>query len=112
MEGDFRIDLANLFNFENKKDLIKLQYNSYFQSDECRNLFKFSLIINSSENIWSITEETIEVLPVSKHEADTKLIFHAGINSQEAVIVAKDRPVFLLLIHALGQLECCLPHGI
>ena len=44
---------------ENKKDLLKLVY-SYFQTDECRNLFETTLIINSGENIWSISKEIMK----------------------------------------------------
>ena len=33
------------------------------------------LLLNSGENTWSITKETIEGLSISKHEADTRLVF-------------------------------------
>ena len=84
------IDSANFFNnLEIKKDLVKLVC-SYFQIDDCRNLFEFPLIISSGENIWNIAKETIEVLPISNHEkAETKLIFHAGKNNKAAVTVIK-----------------------
>ena len=59
--------------------------------------------------IWSITKEIIEVFPTSSRwEADTRLIFHAGMSNKAAVIVSKDANVFLFLIYALGQLECLL----
>ena len=59
------IDQANAFDIpENKKDLMQ-PVRSYFQTAACRNLFKIPLITNS---IWSITSETIEVLPVTIHE--------------------------------------------
>ena len=48
----------------------------------------------------------IEVLLISDHaEADTKLIFHTGMSNEAKVVAAKDTEVFLILIHALGQLE-------
>ena len=37
----------------------------YFETVEYRLLFEIPLIINGGENIWSITKETIEVLPIS-----------------------------------------------
>ena len=100
---------ANFFNkSENKKDLMKLLYFC-FQTDECRNLFEIPLIIDSGENILGFTKETIEVLPISNHEeANTRLLFHAGMKSKAAVIVVKYVDMFLLLIYALGQMECFL----
>ena len=86
---------------------------SYLQTDEGRKLFEIPLTINSDENIWCITKETIEVLPISNHgEADIRLILHADMSNEAAVIVGKDTDVVLLLIQASGQLECFLPHGI
>ena len=68
------------------------------------------MIISNGENIWSITKETIKALPKQNHEeADTRLIFYAGMSNEAPIIVAKDTKVFLLLIYALGQLECFLP---
>ena len=85
---------------------------SYLQTDEGRKLFEIPLTINSDENIWCITKETIEVLPTSNHgEADTRLILHADMSNDAAVIVGKDTDMVLLLIQASGQLECFLPHG-
>lgn len=88
--------------------LIKL-IGSYSQTDECRNLFQISLFINSGENIWSTIKETIGILTKLDHDKhDTK--FHAEIINK-SVIAAKDKKVFLLLFHALGQLEYLLsPH--
>ena len=98
----------NIFE-QNWKQKIKLLC-SYFQTDECRNLFEISLIINSGENTWNITEETIEVLLISNHEKpDTKLICHSGMSNNAAVIAAKDTDMFLFIIYALGKLECSLP---
>ena len=34
-----------------------------------KNLFQIPLIINSGENTWKITKETIQVLPTSNHNA-------------------------------------------
>ena len=90
--------------FIDKKDLIKLVC-SYFQTDECRNLFDIPLSINSGENIWSIiTKEATEVLPRS-----IGLTFYELINNEAAVIFAKDAGIFLLLIYHLGQLKYFLP---
>ena len=48
----------------------------------------------------------IEVLLISDHvEADTNLIFHIGMSNEAKVVAAKDTELFLILIHALGQLE-------
>ena len=50
-------------------------------------------------------------MPISNHEeADTKLIFHAGLSNEkkQLSIVAKDTDLFLLLIFALGHLESFL----
>ena len=63
------------------------------------------LLLNSGENTWSITKETIEGLSISKHEADTRLVFHAGMKNEAAVVVAKYADVFLLLIYALVQMK-------
>ena len=51
------------------KDLTKLAC-SYLETYECRNLFEIALIIYGGENIWNVTKETIEVLPVSSFYAD------------------------------------------
>ena len=60
--------------------------------------------------IYGATKKTIEVLPILNHEeADTRLVFHEEMSNEAAVIVAKDKDVFLLLIYALSQLECFLP---
>ena len=62
------------------------------------------MFINSGENIWSITKETIDILPITNHEeADKWLIFDAGMSKDTAVNAAKDTDVFLLLIYALSQ---------
>ena len=55
------IDWVNFFiNPENKKDLIK-PVCSYFQTDDCRNLFEILLIVSSGENIWSsITKKRLK----------------------------------------------------
>lgn len=59
-----------------------------------------------------INKETIEVLPILNHEeADSSLIFLAGVSNEVAIIVAKHTDVFLLAIYGLGQLEC-YPTGI
>ena len=42
-------------------------------------------------------------------EIGTSLFFHARRNNKALVIVAKDRDMFSLLIHASGQLESFLP---
>ena len=108
---DAQLYRANFFtNPKNKTNLFK-PVCSHFQADECRNLFEILLIINSVENIQSsITKETIEVFPITKHEqADTRLIFHGGMSNESTVVVAKDTDMFLLLNYALGQLECFLP---
>ena len=60
--------------------------------------------------IYGATKKTIEVIPILSHEeADTRLVFHEEMSNEAAVIVAKDKDVFLLLIYALSQLECFLP---
>lgn len=104
------IDQTIVFNsLENEKDLIQLEC-SYFHIDKYRNLFEIPLIIDS---IQSIKKETIEVLPISRHEgADIRLIFHAGVSNEGGPIVTTDMDVFLILIYALGQLECFPPHVI
>lgn len=59
-----------------------------------------------------INKETIEVLPILNHEeADSSLIFLAGVSNEVVIIVAKHADVFLLAIYGLGQLEC-YPTGI
>lgn len=86
-------DWANFFNNpENKKGLIKLVIKG-------RNIFEIPLIINSGENMFSVTEETIEVIPISSRKgADTMLVFHTRLNIKTAVVVTKYMDVFLLLI--------------
>ena len=50
------IDWANFLNNpENKKDLLNLVCSN-FQTDECRNLSVFPLIINSGENMKKLTQ--------------------------------------------------------
>ena len=47
------------------------------------------MIINSGENIWSISKETTEVFAMPNHEeAETRLIFLEEISNDAAVIVA------------------------
>ena len=68
------------------------------------------MVIYRGENVWNITIQKAEVLPISNHEsADRRSIFHAGIRDEVAVTVAKDTDVLLLLMYALGQMECFLP---
>ena len=57
--------------------------------------------------MWSITKETIAVLPPSNHEdAGYMSVFRARISKDEAVIVEEDTEVFLFLIYAfLNQLK-------
>ena len=60
------VDRANFVNnAENKNELIKLLCY-YFQTDEYRDLFKIPLIINSLGNIYKISKETIEGIPILK----------------------------------------------
>ena len=75
----------------------------YFETDECKNLFEISLFVNS-ENILSITKETIEVFSISNHEEVDKMLM----SNEVPVIVTKEADVFLLLIYALSHLECFL----
>lgn len=96
-------------NHENKKDLLKSVY-SYFQTSEYKDLFEIPLTINGEVNTWSITKETIEVLPISSYEeAGTRSIFLAAIHNKATVIVAEDTKVFLLLNYTAGQIEFFLP---
>ena len=39
-----------------------------FLTDKGINLFEISLIISSGENTWRITEEKIQVIPISNYE--------------------------------------------
>ena len=64
------------------------------------NLFEISLVINSGENIGSITKETVEFIPITNYEeADIRLAFHARMSNEAAFIVARDTYVSLLLIY-------------
>ena len=64
------------------------------------NLFEISLVINSSENIGSITKETVEFIPITNYEeADIRLAFHARMSNEASFIVARDTYVSLLLIY-------------
>ena len=58
---------------------------SCFRTGECRNLFEISLIINSEENTWRNTKDTIEV------PRNIEVM-----NSEAAVSIDKDRDVLLL----------------
>ena len=54
-------------------------------------------------------KEMIDVLPIlNNKEADTRLIFHIWMSNEAVSVITKDTYVFLLLIYALGQLECSL----
>ena len=68
------------------------------------------------DRVPAMTIKTGEILSISnRKEAGTMLVFHAVMSNEAVVIVAKDGDVFLLLIYALGALECpFLPwfHGI
>ena len=47
-----------------------------------------------------VSEEKINVPPISTHEeVDTRLIFHARMNNEASVTVTKDPNLFLLLIY-------------
>ena len=62
------------------------------------------------KNTWRITNKTNDVLQISNPgEAGTRLTFQVRMNNEVAFILIKDADVFLLLIYALGQLECFLP---
>ena len=55
------------------------------------------LIINSGENTWRITTETIEVLLISNinyEEAGARLYFHVWMSNEAAVIDEKMRICF------------------
>lgn len=55
------------------------------------------LIINSGENTWRITTETIEVLLTSNinyEEAGARLYFHVWMSNEAAVIDEKMRTCF------------------
>ena len=55
------------------------------------------LIINSGENTWRITKETIEVLLISNinyEEAGARLYFHVWMSNEAAVIDEKMRTCF------------------
>ena len=55
------------------------------------------LIINSGENTWRITTETIEVLLTSNinyEEAGARLCFHVWMSNEAAVIDEKMRTCF------------------
>ena len=57
-----------------------------------------------------LLKKRLKSLPISNHEeSDTRLVFHAEMTNEAAVIVAKDSKAFLLLIYALCQLELFLP---
>ena len=88
-------------NGENKEDLIALAC-SFYKSEEGRELFRIPLVINSGEEVWKISRNTIEMLPRCNHEeADTRLVLHAAMSKSPAVIVAKDTDVFILLAYAI-----------
>lgn len=56
--------------------------------------------MNSSENIGSITKETVEFIPITNYEeADIRLAFHARMSNEASFIVARDTYVSLLLIY-------------
>ena len=55
------------------------------------------LIINSGENTWRITTETIEVLlipNINYEEAGARLYFHVWMSNEAAVIDEKMRTCF------------------
>ena len=55
------------------------------------------LIINSGENTWRITTETIEVLLISNinyEETGARLYFHVWMSNEAAVIDEKMRTCF------------------
>ena len=47
----------------------------------------------------------------NKEEVDKRLLLSAAMNNEATAIVVKDMNVFLLLIYALGHLEC-VPHNV
>ena len=95
-----------LNNSENKKKIIKLVL-PYFHKDGCRNSIERPLIINSSENAWQITKETIEDPPTSNHEEAVKrLIFYEAASNEAVIMVGKDMDVLLLLLYTLDHLQC------
>ena len=59
------------------------------------------MVINGSENIWSPHK-------IGPQKTWYKVSFSRRESNEAAVIAAKDKEVFLLLIHALDQLECFL----
>ena len=64
------------------------------------------MIINKSENICRITNETIEVSQILTHEEDgTRLIFHAGMSNEARVIFAKVTDMFLVLIDTSASIK-------
>ena len=58
----------NLFNNkDNNEDLISLAV-SIFKSDEGRRLLNYPFIINSKEETWKITRQTVQLLQRCNHE--------------------------------------------
>ena len=59
-------------------------------------------IINTKEETWKITRQTVQLLQRCNHEgADYRMVFHAGKTQSKAVIVAKDSDVLTLLLYAM-----------
>ena len=68
------------------------------------------MVLNSGEETWRITKETIEFLPTSNHEEiDKRLILDARMDNVVVRVVPKDPGVIFFLIYPFGQNEFFLP---
>ena len=86
----------------NSKNKVTLSIISrYFQSEEMRSNLPFPMIVNDKYDTVLITSESIAYMFECNHEeADYRLVLHALVCGQDAVVVAKDTDVLVLLIWA------------
>ena len=79
---------------------------SFLKTDDARKLLRIPLIINCKDETWRITRGNIEPFPVCNHEeADTRMIFHASLQTGTVVIDANDSDVFFLLAYTMTQTQ-------
>ena len=101
LKGTEWLDFFN--NGDNKENLIDLLCR-FVKSDEGRKLLRIPIVINCKNEAWEITKGDIKTFPYCNHEeADTRMIFHAGLQENPVVVEASDTDVFFLLAYAMNE---------
>ena len=102
--GNKRIEF--LSNGQNKTDLILL-FAKFLKSDRgVRIMGNLPVIVTEEENTWHIDKgEITNIFKCNHEEADTRVILHASLSSDNIIVVASDTDVLVLMVNAFAKLQ-------